>query len=119
MAGRGRPRGSPKTPGSGRKRGSLNKVTLAHRAALQQMKVDRTDPMSFFMSVLRNPDAPYEEVKAAARELLPYSHPKLASVEARSGGLTHEDRLAQYRELLSDDDEPLQLRAARTLANRS
>jgi hypothetical protein len=44
------------------------------------MKVDRTDPMSFFMSVLRNPDASYEEVKAAARELLHYTHPKLASV---------------------------------------
>jgi hypothetical protein len=119
MAGIGRPKGSPKTPGSGRKRGSLNKVTLAHRATLQQMKVDRTDPMSFFMSVLRNPESPYEEAKAAARELLPYSHPKLTSIEARSGGQTHEDRLEQYRKLLSDDDEPLSLRAARTLANRS
>jgi hypothetical protein len=27
------------------------------------MKVDRTDPMSFFISVMRNPDAPFEEVK--------------------------------------------------------
>jgi hypothetical protein len=119
MAGRGRPKGSPKTPGSGRRRGSLNKVTLAHRAALQQMKLDRTDPMSFFMSVLRNPDAPYEEVKAAARELLPYTAPKLASVEARSGGLTHEDRLEELRRLLSDDCQPLSLREDRTLANRS
>ena len=83
MAGRGRPKGSPKTPGSGRKKGSLNKVTRAHRAALELMKVDRTDPMAFFMSVLRNPDSPYEEAKAAARELMPYAHPKLASVEAR------------------------------------
>jgi hypothetical protein len=117
MAGRGRPKGSPKTPGSGRRRGSLNKVTLAHKAALQQMKVDRSDPLSFFMSVLRNPDAPYEEAKAAARELLPYTNPKLASIEARSGGQTHEARLALYHQLLSDDDEPLALRDARTLAN--
>jgi hypothetical protein len=117
MAGTGRLKGSPKTPGSGRKRGSLNKITLAHRAALQQMKVDRTDPMSFFMSVLRNPDAPYEEVKAAARELLPYSHPKLTSIEARGGDLTHEDRLEEYRKLLSVDGEPPSLRAARTQAD--
>ena len=49
MAGRGRPKGVPKTPGGGGKKGSLNKVTRAHRSALEQMKVDRTDPMSFFM----------------------------------------------------------------------
>ena len=92
MAGRGRPKGAPKTPGSGRKKGSLNMVTRAHRAALDRMSVDRTDPMSFFISVMRNPDAPYEEVKAAARELFPHSHPKLASVELRTGGKSHEDR---------------------------
>jgi hypothetical protein len=101
MARRGRPRELPKT--GGRKKGSLNKVTRAHRAALEQMKLDRTDPMSFFMSVLRNPDAPYEEVKAAARELFPYSHPKLASVEARTGGKSHEERLEELRDMLGDD----------------
>jgi hypothetical protein len=66
------------------------------------MKVDRTDPMAFFISVMRNPDAPFEEVKAAARELFPYTHPKLASIEARSGGQTHEDRLEQLHKLLED-----------------
>ena len=103
MAGRGRPKGSPKTPGSGRKKGSLNKVTLAHRAVLDQMKVNCTDPMSFFLSVLQNPDAPYEEKKAAARELFPYSHPKLSSVEARGGGQTHEERQEMLRKLAEDD----------------
>jgi hypothetical protein len=86
----------------GRKVGTPNKVTQAHRKALEQMKVDRTDPMAFFISVMRNPDAPYEEVKAAARELFPYTHPKLASIEARSGGQTHEDRLEQLHKLLED-----------------
>jgi len=119
MAGRGKIKGSPKTPGSGRKKGSLNKLTLAHRATLQQMKVDRTDPMSFFMSVLRNPDSPYEEAKAAARELLPYAHPKLTSIEARTGGQTHEDRLEQYRKLLSEDGKPPSLRATDTQADQS
>ena len=105
MAGRGRPKGSPKTPGSGRKKGSLNKVTLAHRAVLDQMKVNCTDPMSFFLSVLQNPDAPYEEKKAAARELFPYSHPKLSSIEARAGGKSHEDRLEELRKLMEDEDD--------------
>ena len=104
MVGRGRPRGSPKTPGSGRRKGTPNKMTLAHRNALKQMKVDRTDPMSFFISVMRNPDAPYEEAKAAARELLPYSHPKLASIEARGGGKSHEDRLEYLRWLAAEDN---------------
>ena len=39
MAGTGRPKGSPKTPGSGRKKGSLNKLTLAHRAMLVAVPV--------------------------------------------------------------------------------
>jgi hypothetical protein len=54
---------------------------------------------------------------AAAKELAPFMHPKLASVESRMGGMRHEDRLAQYRWLLSDDNEPLALRDARTLAD--
>jgi len=53
--------------------------------------------------VRQNPDAPYEEKKAAARELFPYSHPKLASVEARAGGKSHEDRLEELRRLMADD----------------
>src|SRR3954453_17630920 len=105
MAGRGKPKGTPKTPGSGRKKGSLNKVTLAHRAALDQMKVNRTDPMSFFISIMRNPDAPFEEVKAAARELFPYSHPKLASVESRTGNKTHEQRLEELQRMASEETD--------------
>src|SRR5262245_51190320 len=89
----------------GRRAGTPNKVTQAHRKILDQMKVDRTDPKSFFLSILRNPDAPYEEAKAAARELMPYAHPKLASVEARTGGKTHEDRLEELRKLLEDEED--------------
>jgi hypothetical protein len=32
--------------------------------------------------------------------------PKLASIEVRTGGKTHEDRLLEYQGLLSDDDGP-------------
>jgi hypothetical protein len=90
---------------TGRKKGSLNKVTLAHRAVLDQMKVNCTDPMSFFLSVLQNPDAPFEEKKAAARELFPYSHPKLSSIEARAGGKSHKDRLEELSKLMEDEND--------------
>jgi hypothetical protein len=98
--GKGRPKGLPKT--GGRRKGTPNKVTQAHRAALDQMKVDRTDPMGFFISIMRNPDAPFEEVKAAARELLPYTRPKLSSVEARVGGMSHEQRLAELERMAAE-----------------
>jgi hypothetical protein len=54
------------------------------------MKVDTTDPMSFWISILQNPDAPYEEKKWASVQLGPFAHPKLASVESRNGGKSHE-----------------------------
>src|SRR5262245_52710956 len=87
----------------GRKVGTPNKVTAAHRAVMRQMKVDRTDPLSFFMSILQNPDSPYEEAKVAAKELLPYTNPKLQSVEARVGGKSHEERLEDLRRMLRDE----------------
>jgi len=31
-------------------------------------------------------------------------HPKLSSIEARTGGKTHEDRLREAQQLLSDDE---------------
>jgi hypothetical protein len=49
--------------------------------------------------------APLDLRFAAARALAPYVHPRLASAESRIGGRTHEDRLEEYRKLLSDDDE--------------
>jgi hypothetical protein len=76
---RGRPKGLPKPPGSGRRKGTPNKVTKAHKEALAKLRYDSKDPMSFFISVMRNPDAPFDTVMAAARELMPYSHPKLAA----------------------------------------
>jgi hypothetical protein len=100
---RGRPKGSPKTPGSGRKRGTPNRATAVHRAMIEQMKLDCTDPMSFCMSLLRNPEAPHEEKKWAVAQMFPYSHPKLNSIEARTCVLSHEDRLEQLHQLLEDD----------------
>jgi hypothetical protein len=51
---------------------------------------------------LRNPDAPLK--KWAVAQMFPYSHPKLNSIEARTGGQTHEDRLEELRKLLDEDD---------------
>jgi hypothetical protein len=93
-----------KVPGSGRKKGTLNKITQAHRQALEDMKVDSTDPLSFFMSILKNEQAPMAHRQAAASELLPYCHPKLSSIEARQGGSTHEQRLEEARKMLEDMD---------------
>jgi thiamine biosynthesis lipoprotein ApbE len=53
--------------------------------------------------LLRNESAPLDLRFQAAKELAPFVHSKLASVESRTGGRTHEDRLEAARKLLSDD----------------
>jgi hypothetical protein len=69
------------------------------------MAISGKDPITFFSQILQDPNAPYQERKDAAKELLPYYHPKLASVEARAGGQTHEDRLEMLRRLAEDDED--------------
>ena len=43
------------------------------------------DPVTFFAEILRNEAAPLDLRFAAAKELAPFMHPKLASIEARTG----------------------------------
>ena len=86
----------------GRRPGSKNKATLAREKALADLVVDAKDPVAFFSSIMRDETAPFEKREAAADRLLPYFHPKLASIEARSGTMSHEDRLEQMRQLLED-----------------
>jgi hypothetical protein len=105
MAGKGRIKGSPKVPGSGRRKGSLNRSTLMHRAMIERLKLDCSDPLSFCIYLLRNPDAPHEEKKWAVAQMFPYAHPKLNSIEARTGGKTHEDRLEELQRMLDDDGD--------------
>jgi hypothetical protein len=59
---------------------------------------------AFFADLLANEESPLDLRFQAAKELAPYVHPRLASTESRSGGMSHQDRLEQLRELLSDDD---------------
>lgn len=99
------PKGGAK-PGErrgGREKGTPNVATNERNQALAAIKASGTDPLTFFMDVLKSEDAPFDVRFAAAREAAPYMHPKLASVESRSGGKTHEERLAEYQRLMSDD----------------
>jgi hypothetical protein len=63
--------------------------------ALARLTVEGSDPMTFVTAIMRDKEAPYEERKYAATQLLQFYHPKLASIEARTGGKTHEDRLEE------------------------
>jgi len=87
----------------GRKKGSVNKTTRAKLNQLARLQVEGNDPMSFFTAIMRDKDAPYEERKFASHALLKYYHPQLASIEARTGGTTHEQRLEMLRQMAEDD----------------
>lgn len=89
----------------GRTKGTPNKLTAQVRQKINLIKASGKDPMSFFLDILRDENAPHTERKEAASELLPYFHPKLASIEARTGGTTHEQRLAELQAMISDDEE--------------
>src|SRR5262245_6211225 len=89
----------------GRRPGVKNKATLAREKALANLVVDCKDPVSFFTSIMRDESAPFDRREAAADRLLPYFHPRLAAIEARTGGKSHEDRLAELQRLLSDEDD--------------
>jgi hypothetical protein len=61
--------------------------------------------VTFFAEILRNEGAPLDIRLQAAKELAPYVHPKLASIEVRTGGMTHEERLEQAQKLLEEAGE--------------
>lgn len=88
----------------GRRPGAKNKKTLVVEQQIKALLPDGTDPITFFTQVLRDKTAPYEVRERAAEKLAPYVHPKLASIEARTGGKTHEQRLAELQGMVEDDD---------------
>jgi hypothetical protein len=76
------------------------------------------DPVSFFAAILETETAPLDLLFQGAKELAPYMHPKLTAVEARTGGMGHEDRLAMLQAMMADaeaDDEGTRLRDRRRL----
>jgi hypothetical protein len=89
----------------GRQKGTPNKRTAERQAAIAAIKASGASPMAFFADLLGNEQAPLELRFQAAKELAPYVHPRLASVESRSGGMSHEDRLEMLRRLAEDDGD--------------
>ncbi len=65
--------------GSGRKSGSRDKGKAA-LAAVQALNGET--PIAFFAGILANAELPLSLRFAAAKELAPYMHPRLSSVEA-------------------------------------
>jgi hypothetical protein len=88
----------------GRKRGTPNKRTAERQAAIEVIKASGTSPMAFFADLLGNEQAPLELRFQAAKELAPFVHPKLASIEARTGGPSHEQRLEELQKMLDEDE---------------
>jgi len=105
------PKGSaPGERRGGRQKGTPNKKTQLKQRAYKLIKASGKTPLEFFADILKDEKNPLDIRFQAAKELLPFMHPKLASIEARTGGLTHEDRLEEYRKML-EDDEPQVLKA--------
>lgn len=98
-------KGKPKT--GGRKPGVQNVATRRRQQALAKLMAGKSgsDPLVFFTQVLADPSVPYDIRMLAARELAPYRHPKLSSIEARTGGLSHEDRLKQLEDMAAEANE--------------
>ena len=88
----------------GRKKGTPNKATLTHRTVVAKLRASGKDPITFFSDLLRNERAPLDLRFQAAKELAPYMHPKLSSIESRTGGKTHEDRLEELLRMTSEDE---------------
>ena len=89
----------------GRQKGTPNKRTAERQEAIAVIKASGTSPMAFFADLLGNEQAPLELRFQAAKELAPFVHPKLASVESRAGGKTHEQRLEELMKMAEDADE--------------
>jgi hypothetical protein len=85
-------------PGAGRPKGARSKKTLQREAALAAIKASGTDPLQFWADILANEEAPLPLRLAAAKELAPYRHPRLSSLQAnvKSDGLAEFlDRIAR------------------------
>ena len=87
----------------GRQKGTPNKKTTERARLIADLRFSGKDPVTFFAEILRNESAPLDLRFAAAKELAPFMHPKLASIESRTGGKTHEDRLEELRRMANDD----------------
>lgn len=84
------------------RRARPTKKTAARIKLIADLKFSGKDPVTFFAEILRDEGAPLDLRFAAAKELAPYMHPELCSIESRTGGKTHEDRLEELRRMAQD-----------------
>jgi len=72
-------------PGSGRKKGSPNKVTAEKRAAIAASGLT---PLDYMLTVMRDETEEVQRRLSAAQSAAPYVHAKLSSVEVsgKDGG---------------------------------
>jgi hypothetical protein len=118
MARRGRPPGSPKTPGSGRQKGTPNKlrapkikerIAAAQAAALDHIEgmVQRMTPLEKMLEMMNDPDNPPGLVLEAAKAAAPYVHakkPDLMVVARKLSDLSVEE-LTELSAILAREDE--------------
>jgi len=99
-------KGDPKTPGSGRRKGSLSWQT---RYVLDVLNKFQCDPIEGMIRIAQNPLAPLELRGRMFSELAQYIFPKRKAVE-HSGGQEHNlvitvRRLDQLQKLTSNGSE--------------
>jgi hypothetical protein len=106
------PKGTPKPPTSGRKKGTPNKRTVALETLKDKAKLD---PLDFFRAVLENDaavlgaDVPdLDQRITAAKELAGYLYPKLKAVEVTGdvGPLAIKLKWPEEGEPSAPDPEP-------------
>lgn len=101
------PKGKPRPPGAGRKKGTPNKATAAVAQAVAE---SGQTPLDFMLGVMRDEGKDFGVRLDAAKSAAPYVHPKLAAIEhtGRDGGpvqfenVTDEQLIADIRRLESE-----------------
>jgi hypothetical protein len=81
-----RPKGSPKPIGSGRRRGTPNKVAGKARLVAEAHAQDREVPLDYMLRVMRDPQASDERRDTMAKAAAPYCHRALKAVEFTGEG---------------------------------
>ena len=80
-------KGQAKTPGSGRKPGSLNKRTVALQAAGQLRAPFEGDAYALAALLYKDQDQPLSVRMAAMHAALPYERPRLSNIEMTTRSL--------------------------------
>ncbi len=68
----------------GRKRGSLNKTTIAKQHAAKEEANKNLTPLAHLLKIMRDPKQSKEDRNWAAVQAAPYMHPRLKSTEIRN-----------------------------------